>query len=394
MGVAMKKYSTLLLAFCALSCSVVEEVGSPAITDSRIAIGANIESDSQTKTSLEGHSVLWSENDKIRLYTAEGGSGEFTLVSGAGTRNARFTGTLAASSTYFGVYPAGAADGFDRNTKNLMFSLPAVQTYSASGFADGVNPMVAYGNDKDNLKFKNPCGILRLVVKGTETISSITIKSAGDEYISGKAAVLMVYGSQGPTIVVNEGSDTITLECPDGVKLNGNGVNFDIVVPADAFYMGFDVTISDDKGSSMKISSPRTEANIIVRSSIKTMPAITYKANSSPFLDITTPGIYDLTSADITTLARYSLDSFRQCNVSSDTKSVEMHLVDWKGLQMISVKASASSLVEGAQCSMNVHVRSFSGLTDGTYSVSLEKITDTLMYFKDSANNVGYVMPR
>lgn len=390
----MKKYASILILLGALSCSVVEEVGSPIITDSKITIGVNTESDSQTKTSLDGNAVIWSENDVIKLYTAEGGNGDFTLVSGAGTNSAKFTGTLSSSGTYYAVYPASAANGFDKSTKELMFTIPAVQTYSAAGFADGFNPMVAYGSDKDNLSFKNPCGILRLVIKGTETITSISLSSAGGEYICGKAGVMMVYGSEGPSIGIVEGLDTVTLECPEGVKLNEDGVNFNIIVPTDAFFFGFNVSIYDKSGSAMKLSAPMSDANVMKRSSIKTMPAITYKANFSPFSDITIPGIYDLSAPEIPALARYSLDSFRQCNSTSGTNSLEMQLIDWKGLQLVTVKASANSLVEGATCTMTVHTRSFSGLTDGTSSATLEKVTGTLLYFRDSANNIGYVMPK
>lgn len=390
----MKKYASILILLGALSCSVVEEVGSPIITDSRITIGVSTESDSQTKTSLDGNSVVWSENDVIKLYTAEGGNGDFTLASGAGTNSATFTGTLSGSSAYYAVYPASAANGFNKSTKELMLTIPEVQTYSAAGFADGFNPMVAYGSDKDNLKFMNPCGILRLVLKGTETITSISVTATGGEYICGKAGVMMMYGSEGPAVGISEGSDTITLDCQEGVVLNKDGVNFNIVVPADAFFMGFDVSIFDKTGNAMKLSAPMDDANVMLRSSIKTMPAITYSPNCSPFTDITTPGIYNLALTDVPALARYSLDSFRQCNTTSGTNSLEMQLIDWKGLQLVTVKASASSLVEGAKCTMTVHTRSFSGLTDGTYSATLEKVTDTLLYFRDSAKNIGYVMPK
>lgn len=390
----MKKTLIIFSLITAITgCKVIEEVSAPDGESVNMTFNAAIGEDN-TKTALDRTSVLWSANDAIKIY-ANGTGYDFTLASGAGTTSATFNGTAAPAETYYAIYPASAANGITTKAR-LSFTVPATQNYESGTFAQGANIMVAYGSNKDLLRFKNLCGVLKLTVKGNETISSVSITSNTEgECLNGTGAVSMKYGTFDPSTSVTDGTGVVTLNCGEGVQLTQDGIPFYIVLPEETLAGGFKVCLCDKDGGQMEVSAPASESNKILRNSIKSMPTLTYKSTDSGLTKITVAGIYDLTSpSNPPALARYSLDSFRQCNTTSGSNSLEMQLIDWKGLQLVTVKASANSLVEGATCAMTVHTRSFSGLTDGTYSATLEKVTDTLLYFRDSANNIGYVMPK
>lgn len=395
MALTINRFNSFLMLLAAVSCSVVEEVGSTTITDNSIIIGADTESDADTKTRLESTRVLWDADDVIKVYNAQGDSGDFTLISGAGTSSANFKGTLPASATYFSLYPASSATGFDKTGRILTFDMPVVQSYAAGGFARNADPLVAYGDDRDRLQFKNACGILRLVIKGSETVTSIKLTDLAGAPVCGKAVINMSYGADGPSVNLAEGgSSSVTLECPQGVVLDSDGVEFNIVVPPNTLGHGFNILIRDSSGNAMDITAPENEKNMIRRNSIKVMPALVYKANTSSFTFIEVAGIYNLAEPEIQALAHYSLDSFPQCTVNIAGSAHEMQLIDWKGLQLVVVTAEADTLTPGESYTLTIRTRSFNALSDGSVNAELVKVSDKFLYFTDNEHRIGYVIPR
>ena len=125
--------------------------------------------DAVTKTSLQSdRSVFWSEGDKISVFFGDDATNnEFTLVGAGNSASGSFTGTAPdpVPADVYAVYPYKAGTSMDMSTKIITLNLPAVQTYTAGTFDDGMNPAVAYKTAAGNLTFKNLCGVLKLHLK-------------------------------------------------------------------------------------------------------------------------------------------------------------------------------------------------------------------------------------
>ncbi|MBO4447479.1 MAG: hypothetical protein J5764_05075, partial [Bacteroidales bacterium] len=93
----------------------------------RVSVRANTDLGDGSRTSLSGHSVLWTENDQIALFSSGGGKGILVLTNGAGTTSGLFEGTIQGSvAPYYGFYPA--TNGISKSGGAVNFSVPQVQT--------------------------------------------------------------------------------------------------------------------------------------------------------------------------------------------------------------------------------------------------------------------------
>lgn len=87
-----------------------------------------------SKTDLNGGPVLWTAGDAVKVFNADGSaSATFTLSAGAGTGAGTFTGEIAESETYYGVYPNG--DNHSFASSKLTVNIPQTQTYRANNSA-------------------------------------------------------------------------------------------------------------------------------------------------------------------------------------------------------------------------------------------------------------------
>lgn len=142
-----------------------------------MTIIANTESN-DTRASLEGddatgYKVVWNTGDEIRLYGDNAQGITYRLTKGAGTTKGEFTGSALSDGEYEAYY----------GNNN---SIGALQVYSPSSLIREapMRAMVTIRNGVATIAdFKNLCGILRLDIKGTGTVSKITIMT--DQYISG-----------------------------------------------------------------------------------------------------------------------------------------------------------------------------------------------------------------
>ena len=133
---------------------------------------ATIESRTQDRTYLDPvdgqGQIKWMAGDQIRIYNGNGENAVFTLKEGANTTNGTFTyaGEFDMVPPFTAVYPSTAMMNDD---DMIVFEVPAVQNLTVPGtFANGANPMLAYGMD-DNLNFESLCGGLAYVCMATRT---------------------------------------------------------------------------------------------------------------------------------------------------------------------------------------------------------------------------------
>lgn len=164
------------LTSCSKDIATSSESETPEVTG-QMTIIANTESN-DTRASLEGddatgYKVVWNTGDEIRLYGDNARGITYTLSKGAGTTKGEFTGRELSDGEYEAYY---GSDNF----------IGGSQVYYPSSLIREA-PMRATVTIRNGVAtiadFKNLCGILRLDIKGTGTVSKITIMT--DQYISG-----------------------------------------------------------------------------------------------------------------------------------------------------------------------------------------------------------------
>lgn len=294
----MKKFlfvPVLALAAVSFSCSkdnIAGEGGENAsgkkevivFSEPQIEIGAV---SAGTKTTLENSSIKWEEVEYISLFNADGSNTwTYELTAGAGTTSATFTaqGEPQTGFTY-AIYPqnsnvpSGAA---------IAANLATGQTYSEDGFPT-LYPMGAKTEDGKTFVFENLATVLRLPLKGTGTIASITIESVGGEPLAGAATVDFSGDTPVMTAAAEGASASVTLNCAESwPSLNeSEPVYFNFVLFPGTYSQGFRFTINESNGNSTTVSTGGTAVDLV---------AGTFKNFDSP-LTIDTPQGWNLTGA-------------------------------------------------------------------------------------------------
>ncbi len=228
----------------------------------------------QTRAHAENLSVVWDNGDLMSIL--EGGN-NFQYKYDASNQNIVAVNGAAGDGEVYAVYPYAESNAVVDDVISLTF--PADQNYYADSFGLGANTMVAKSSD-DNLSFKNVGSYLKLYLWGDDvTVQSITLKGNSDAaQLSGTA--LVSFDSNGLPVYewnsdVEDGSKTITLNCPNGVTLGTSEVDatpFWIVVPPQTFTGGFTITVTDIEGKEFVQS---TAKNVVLdRNYVQPMTAI------------------------------------------------------------------------------------------------------------------------
>lgn len=263
---------------------------------------ATFENSADTRTALDGsNNVIWSENDQISVFGGTTANTSFILKEGANSTNGKFeikelaAGTESSTSTddisaNVAYYPYDSevtvSEGDGTYTLNATF--PTTQTYIGSGtFGIGASPMVAVTSSimDYNLKFKNVGAIFRLQLKGNATITKIEFSA--EENLAGKVNIT-ASNSTLPTVNVTDGSNTILLDCGEGVELSATeATNFVVaMLPVEKITGGITITIYDNARKKMVYSHKADETFAILRSKAYTTKEVEYSGTenvTSPF---------------------------------------------------------------------------------------------------------------
>lgn len=261
----MKKFAILAAVVALIGCAQNEE-GLDNITNtpekSQTEFYAYMP-ECDTRTYVEDNKYLrWNAGDEITVFAGNSYNSHWQFAGEDGANSGKFneiedggfvTGTPLDLTANYAIYP------YDENititeTGVVSLTLPAVQEYNhtyENSFGEGTNTMMAVTeNTSDNfLSFKNLCGYLKLKLYGEDvTIKSITVKGNNGEKIAGPANVTMTYGSE-PTIAMVDGAtDTITIDCGEGVALSNDESHptiFWVVIPETTFEGGITIEVTD-----------------------------------------------------------------------------------------------------------------------------------------------------
>ncbi len=236
---------------------------------------ATIESRTQDRTYLDPvdgqGQIKWKAGDQIRIYNGNGESAVFTLKEGANTTNGTFTyaNEFDMVPPFTAVYPHTATMN---DADMVVFEVPAVQNLTETGtFANGANPMLAYGTD-DNLYFQNLCGGLGVRLYGDAHVSSITVMGIEGEKLNGQFEVDGEDTELATSPYGDGGNNLVTLTCD--VTLTDEVSAFYAVLPVGVLYHGVIVEIYDGETLVGQIPFPESHATQVVRNTIKSFPPV------------------------------------------------------------------------------------------------------------------------
>ena len=190
------------------------------------------------------------------------------------------TGFKAGEDTWYAVYPESVLP--TNKDGKLQVTLPSFQSYVPGSFDEGayVSAGVLQG---DHISFRGLFGVLKLSMKGTQRVLSITVTDNAGASLWGDASVGLSALAEGDCSArVTGGSSSLTLNCGSGVVLSmDTATDFYLVVPVGSFAEGFQVKVITSEGSFMKTTS---KDNKIVRADVKSMPEFTLNSSG---MDVT-----------------------------------------------------------------------------------------------------------
>lgn len=269
---------------------------------------ATIEETDATKTYMDANNnILWSEGDQIVAFMKTSLGLQYQVTSSSvGKASARFeevgsnggglnAGTEWNHNVAYYPYSEKAECLKSGNNYNLDVALPSEQTYAAESFGNGAMAMVAV-SENNNITFRNVLGGMKLQLKGTQKVASITLQGKNNEKLSGAAVVTAYAGETKPAITMAQSASTsVTLDCGSGVQLNeSSATEFIIALPPVLFSSGFTVTVTDMESHTYTVETDK--ANTVIRSSLLVMPAFKLGETPVPEPDQPVSGTLTLTA--------------------------------------------------------------------------------------------------
>lgn len=164
----------------------------------------------QTRTSLgeDGHAVNWTQGDLVAIYDGTETICKFEATEVSGS-TATLEGEAKVTDTYTAFYPYTDDGTLTIDNTAITFTLPATQTATAGGFAEGLNPSWAQATDgSKNLTFQNLCALAKFTVDA-EGVTEVTLtaNNTGDALAGG-----LTYTIADGTLAANDGaSRSVTL---------------------------------------------------------------------------------------------------------------------------------------------------------------------------------------
>ena len=169
----------------------------------------------QTRTALgdDGMAVNWTLNDKVAIWDGTY-KNEFTATTVDGS-NATLEGEAQTAESYTAFYPYAAVTDITHDA--ITFTLPAEQTATAGGFAEGLNPSWAQATGGSNqLQFHNLCALVKFTVddSGLDGVQSLTLEANTDGHaLAGSLTYTIGTDGSDGTLAANDGaSQAVTLK--------------------------------------------------------------------------------------------------------------------------------------------------------------------------------------
>ena len=251
----MKTKSILVIALGAAalfaSCEKEQEVLVQDSPKTIITVGLS----DATKTYMGAldagvHKVYWSNGDQIAV---NGIASDALDGLADNTATAEFAFATPPATPFNILYPAGIYSDATHVT------LPAIQTYKAGNFADGMNPMAGYSATGDgSITLNHLCAIVKVNVlraaisPDTDNLVSAKFKGRNSEQVSGSFSIN--YGSATLTGASAAAADKEVKVIKVLTTSPSSAVSYHIVVPAGTYANGFDIMVQDAAGDMQTVS--------------------------------------------------------------------------------------------------------------------------------------------
>ena len=281
----------------ATSCANYEESPlNPEPQAADVTIDASLEvPQDATRTALtDEDKVVWSKDDAFALLSGTT-KDRFDLISGAGTADASFSGTVTGSAPFYALYPY--SENCTIENGSLKFTLPQEQNYVDGTFDSGASPAIAtLQSVNDAAKFKNLCGVLQINLCGSSSqkVKGLEIINLDGTPLWGDCTLALdgKQGTDGQTMTVTGGSNVLKVNFSKEENLKASTPKVvDVVVPAGSFAKGFSVRIYDATGAVISFLTAQNDKVKTVRSFITAMDKLKIPANGEP-LDVHRRGYY------------------------------------------------------------------------------------------------------
>ena len=281
----MKKSFIYIAALSLIAACNKPETPSPASD----TITAQIEQETPTKTYMDAHNnIRWSEGDQLVGFMKSSLGLKYQILPSSVGKTSAFFEKVSGGNDYIGAgtewdhnivyYPYSDAVEAAKSGSSYTLDvvLPSEQTYAAESFGEGSMAMVAVSEDND-ITFRNVLGGMKLQLKGTQKVTSITLEGKNSEKLSGAATVTAYTDETKPAITMSSSaSSSVTLDCGSGVQLSeSTATEFIIALPPVLFGSGFTVTVTDTDSQTYTVETDKT--NTVLRSSLLVMPSVVLK---------------------------------------------------------------------------------------------------------------------
>ena len=198
----------------------------------------------ETRTTLEGVSVLFAKGESISIWD---GTGNREYKADEAGRSVSFSGEVSESATeFFALSPYSAETVFTQSGGMVTAKtvLPSAQTAVAGTFADGLNLSAAKSDAEDSFSLENVLSVGKLTLSasnlGGHTVTSIELSStyplAGD--------VVVTYGDTPSAAAGASTVKTVTLTKADGSALE-DGTYYFVLLPNAGGPISLKFTASD-----------------------------------------------------------------------------------------------------------------------------------------------------
>ena len=288
----------MCVAVVAMACAKEDNnITTPAESKAPATIYASIAGDSRVELQWENATTpktYWSVGDAISIFDCtdeDGYNHKYVNNSTEATRNAEFShvercieeckegGTALddPSTKNIAIYPFSKNYSTPSGNNVSVFLTPTQTFVGSNTYCPNANIMVATAEPGSNsYSFKNMLGYLRVTLKGSATITDITLQGNNNEYLTGYISIDC--NGEKPAIELPEeytNPQYITIDCGEGVELNNeDGISFIFVVPPQTFAEGFTITTTTIDG---KLGMIKTSKEIVVeRNKITPMAAISF----------------------------------------------------------------------------------------------------------------------
>ena len=237
----------VLLAGCNKEVAI-EEIPQPEVAKTvlEVSVGPATKTHMDTdKDANNQHKVYWSNGDQIAV---NGSVSDGLQGIDEYAQSATFSFNGALPTPYNIVYPA------DIYSDATHVTLPAVQTYKADGFGEGMFPMAGYSLDGSGITLSHLCAIVKISVKrasanaDTDDIVAVRFKGRNGEKVSGSFEI--AYNPAALTAASGSGSE-LEVRVVKSLATSATAIDYYLVVPARTYSNGFDVIVQDANGHIM-----------------------------------------------------------------------------------------------------------------------------------------------